>query len=68
MCLWQAINVVVGRSRDAEVLRHIDYLHPLRDGVFLQEGLRLSVAEAEEYLETGMVDNYFFSVNLRYFS
>ena len=49
MCLWQTIYIVVGGSCDAEILRHIDYLHFLRDGMLLQEGFRLSVAEAEEY-------------------
>ena len=47
MGLRQSVDVVV-RAGDAEVLCQIDNLHVGGDGVLLEEGLALAVAEAEE--------------------
>lgn len=47
--LGQAVHIVVCGSRDAEVLRQVDDLHMLGDGVLLQELLALAMAETEEY-------------------
>ena len=46
--LWQAIDIVVV-ALDAEVLRQVDNLHVLRNGVLLEECLALAMTEAEEY-------------------
>ena len=43
----QSVDIVMV-AFDAEVLRQVDNLHVLRDGVLLQELLALAVAEAEE--------------------
>ena len=47
--LGQAVDVVVRRRSNAEVLRKVDYLHALGNGVLLQERLALAVSEAEEH-------------------
>ena len=48
MRLRQAIDEVV-TARDAEVLCEVDNPHILRNGVFFQELLALTVTEAEEH-------------------
>ena len=49
MYLGQAVYVVVCGRCDAEVLRQVDDLHMLGDGVLLQELLALAMAETEEH-------------------
>ena len=47
--LGQTVDIVVVGRGDTEVLRQVDDAHVVGDGMLLQEGLALAVAEAEEH-------------------